>query len=223
MEHISPLIQTVLWVALVGAIVWRFHAPLDGLLTALQKRIESGSSIKAGPFELGDLRPQGVEEQVQKAQSEVSELLEAQADEVPDQRHPPAEVKSRFAVAEDLALRALQVEYGKPISRQVSLGPDLGVDGAFTVDGELNIVEVKHFIRSKRALPTVRSTLESFQRAFRRNHWRRVRVVLAVVLHHASEVEDTRRQLLALKSEFDFPIDVRCYSLKELTSKFAVE
>jgi hypothetical protein len=30
MEHIAPLIQTVLWVALIGGILWRFHVPLHG-------------------------------------------------------------------------------------------------------------------------------------------------------------------------------------------------
>ncbi len=54
MEHISPLIQTVLWVGLVAAIVWRFHIPIYGILAALQKRVESGASVKAGPFEISE-------------------------------------------------------------------------------------------------------------------------------------------------------------------------
>jgi len=224
MEHIAPLIQTVLWVGLIAGIVWRFHAPIHGLLTVLQNRIESGSNIKAGPFELSQqIHPQGVAQQIERAQSEVAELLQSQSDEIPGQQlPPPSEVKSRFLEAEDLALRAVQVEYGKPISRQVNLGPDFGIDGAFTIDGQLNIVEVKHFIRARRALPTVRRTLETFQQFFLSVNWKRPKVVLAIVLHNASEVEETRRQLSALISEFDFSVDVRCYSLEDLRSQFGL-
>jgi hypothetical protein len=46
--------------------------------------------------------------------------------------------------------------------------------------------------------------------------------VLAVVLHHAGDVYDTRRQLAALKDEFDLPIDVHCYALEELKSRFGL-
>jgi len=54
MEHIAPLIQTLLWVSLVGAIVWRFHRSIEEILSALHKRIDGGSNVKAGWFELTD-------------------------------------------------------------------------------------------------------------------------------------------------------------------------
>lgn len=224
MEHIAPLIQTVLWVGLIVGIVWRFHAPIHGLLTALQKRIESGSNIKAGPFEISQqIQPQGVAQQVERTKSEVAELLQSQRDETPEQQFPPtSEVKSSLLEAEDLALRAVQVEYGRPISRQVNLGPDFGIDGAFTVDGQLIIVEVKHFIRARRALPTVRRTLETFQQFFHNANWQGPKVVLAIVLRYSSDVEETRTQLNALISEFDFSVDVRCYSLEDLRSRFGL-
>jgi hypothetical protein len=209
-------------VALIGGIVWRFNKPLHGLLTALQQRVESGSNVKAGPFELTEqVRPQGVAQQIQRTNTEVAEVIEAQAGEAPDQ---PArtEVKSRFLKAEDLALRAIQIEYGKPISRQLSLGPDFGVDGAFTVDGELNVVEVKYLVRPKRGYEGIRRTLESFQTLFHDNHWRRARLILAVVLQYPSDIEQTKRELQSLKGEFDFPINVHCYSLDDLNSKFGL-
>jgi hypothetical protein len=223
MEHIAPLIQTALWVALIAGIVCRFHKPIYGLLTALQRRIESGSSVKVGPVEISDqIRPQGVAQQVRRTNAEVSEVIEAQADEGSDNPPPRTEVKSRFLEAEDLALRAIQVEYGKPISRQLSLGPDFGIDGAFTVDGELNIVEVKYVVRPKRSYEGVRRTLTSFQSLIHDNHWRRARVILVIVLQFQSDVEETRRELLTLKGEFDFPINVHCYSVADLKSQFGL-
>lgn len=224
MEHIAPLIQTILWVSLIAGIVWRFNVPIHGLLTALQKRVESGSNIKAGPFEISQqVQPQGVEQQIRRTKDEIAELVEAQSVDTPEQPQlKPSEVKSRFLVAEDLALRAVQVEYQKSISRQVELGGDLAVDGVFTVDGQLNIVEVKHFIRGRRALPTARKTLESFQVFFQMYRWRNTKLILAVVLHSDSEVDEAQRQLSALAADFDFPIDVRCYGINELKSRFGL-
>lgn len=71
MEHWAPLIQTLLWVVLIGStIVWA-REPLLGILKALQKRIESGSNIKAGPFSIEDLKPQTPEQQAEKIQTEL--------------------------------------------------------------------------------------------------------------------------------------------------------
>lgn len=78
MEHWGPLLQTVLWVGLIGSVVWWARTPLHGILIALQKRIESGSEIKAGPFSIVDpLRPQQPSEQLQKIEQE-AQTLEAE-------------------------------------------------------------------------------------------------------------------------------------------------
>jgi len=224
MEHVAPLIQTVLWVTLIGGIVWRFHKPIHGLLSALQKRVEAGSNIKAGPFELSEqLRPQALVEQVQKTETEVRELAQSEATEAPNQpQEPVAQVRSRFLEAEDLALRAVQLEYGKPVSRQVSLGPDMLVDGAFTINGELHIVEVKHFIRLKHAIPTVQRTLQTFASTIERYRWRRAKIVLAAVFHSGSDVPKAREELSAIAAKFSIPVEVRCYALEELRSQFGV-
>lgn len=75
MEHWGPLLQTVLWVGLIGAVIWWARAPLHGILNAVQKRIEGGSEIKAGPFSIVDpLRPQQPGEQLQKIEEEAQAL-----------------------------------------------------------------------------------------------------------------------------------------------------
>ncbi|MCA2812987.1 MAG: hypothetical protein IM477_10730 [Microcystis sp. M090S1] len=51
------LFQTILWIALIGVTVKMFYRECRGLLEAVRKRVEKGSSLKAGPVELGeDLR-----------------------------------------------------------------------------------------------------------------------------------------------------------------------
>jgi hypothetical protein len=45
--------ETLAWVALVGYVLFRFGRHFEGLLDALRARVQSGSALKAGPFELG--------------------------------------------------------------------------------------------------------------------------------------------------------------------------
>ncbi len=52
-----PLLQTVVWIVSFGVVALLFRSPLRSILDAIRKRIERGSSFKAGPFEVGqDLR-----------------------------------------------------------------------------------------------------------------------------------------------------------------------
>jgi hypothetical protein len=52
-----PLLQTALWCALIGIGVALFFRQCQGVLEAVRIRVERGSSLKAGPVELGeDLR-----------------------------------------------------------------------------------------------------------------------------------------------------------------------
>jgi hypothetical protein len=96
MEHWGSLVQTVLWVGLIGgAIIWA-HKPLHGILTALQKRIEAGSEIAAGPFSLKDLKPQPAEQQVEKAKAEVIQAPTEPA-QIPSPAGPAPQVASTHA------------------------------------------------------------------------------------------------------------------------------
>ena len=111
MEHIAPLIQTILWVGFIGTIFWRFHTPIYGLLMALQKRVETGSSVRAGPFEITDqLKPQDPKTQKEKTAVEVEEALQAES-QLPQAVSSPTEciasVQARYFQAEDLVLRAI--------------------------------------------------------------------------------------------------------------------
>lgn len=49
-----PLLQTLAWAALIIAGAKRFDVQIQTLVDAIQRRIISGSSVKAGPFELGE-------------------------------------------------------------------------------------------------------------------------------------------------------------------------
>lgn len=222
MEHIAPFLQTLLWVGLIAGIVTRFHKPIYGLLTALQQRVESGSTIKAGSFELSDqLTTQNPAQQKQKSEAEVREILQIEQEQIPGVAStPPAQVKSRFFVAEDLALRAIQVEFQKPMKRQVAAGPEFAFDAVFTYEHQLHIVEVKYVIREKNADATVRRTLESFASFLNRTNWQNIRIIIAVVFEYAPDLAVATQHLEEMAAGLSLSVSFRCYSLSELRQQF---
>lgn len=225
MEHITPLIQTLLWVGLIASLVWRFHVPINGVLLALQRRIESGSNIKAGPFEITDqLRPQPPEQQRQKAADELEEVLEEIGPEPPSATAAApvsASIQAKHFHAEDLVLRAIQAEQGVAISRQVTAGSDMGFDGVFATEGRLNIVEVK-YARSLSSLPRFRPTIERLNTVIARYGWKNVQIILAVVFENEEDVPRAQELLKKVASVSAAPLIVQCYSYNALNSKFGV-
>ena len=157
MQYIAPLLQTLLWVGLVAGIVIRFHKPIHGLLSALQRRIEAGSTIEAGPFKLGsDVKPTPPAQQRARSETELAQIVNEQLFEPVPPGTPalaaPAEqtkLRNRFFQAEELAMRAIQTEFNAPINRQISIGNGLEADGAFVRNDELHLVEVKFIVRPK--------------------------------------------------------------------------
>jgi len=224
MQYIAPLLQTLLWVGLIAAIVFRFHRPIDALLTALHKRVEGGSTIKAGPFELSDqFKPQDPMQQKQKAETEMQEMLQIEQQNVPVVgQPPPPEVKSRFFAAEDLALRAIQAEFQQPLKRQVTAGPDMDFDGVFTADRQLHIVEVKYVVREKNVQTTIRRTLESFARFLQRTRWHNVKVLVAIVVEYPVDLAALKSRLEEMAGASSIPVVFRCYSMSELREQFGI-
>jgi hypothetical protein len=221
----------MLWVALIGGIVLRFHKPIEGILSALQKRLDEGSDLKVGPVELtGQLRAQDPKAAQEKVAEEVHEVLQITAGSLvigsdsdpPDSRaHTAGQVQSRYLQTEDLVLRALQAEYGAPVSRQVTAGADRGFDGAFVSNGRLNIVEVK-YVRSLRQLDSYRASINRIASNIARYEWRNAQIILAVVFEQTDDVGPGAARLEAVASEFSVPVIVRAYSLTELETRFRV-
>ncbi len=194
---------------------------------ALQKRIESGSNLKAGPFELTDqLKPQDPSKQKEKTAIEVQEALEQpSSDKVTTLPQPTernvADVQERYFQVEDLVLRAIQTEYGTTVSRQVTGGADMGFDGTFVINGRLNIVEVK-YLKNLGNISRFRNTLERLSNAIARYGWHNVQIILAIVFEKAEDIGKANEQLAELAQRLTLPVVVRCYSLNELLLKFDV-
>lgn len=223
MEHIAPLIQTVLWIGLVAGIIWRFNKPLYALLVSLQKRVESGSTIKAGPFEISQqLRPQDPMSQREKVEAEIRELLEVGPYFPPDTPSKSTKsIQSRYFQAEDLALRAVQTEYGVTISRQVTAGADRGFDGAFTLGGQLHLVEVKysfHIITEQ----VIRASIERMVSSFERYGWRNVQFILVLVYEKPGGIVLDEEKLAEISRSYSGPIEIRKYHFGDLEREFGI-
>jgi len=239
MEYIAPLMQTALWVFLVGAIVWRFNKPIHGLLTALQYRIEAGSTVKVGPFEvLEGFRPQPPEEQRAKLLEEISEstdqtpedlIANTQNSDAQGNAHNTVRLVGSYSrrpdawlIAEDLALRAVQADYGQPIQRQMEFLSKTAVDGAFVLNGKLHLVEVKSLTPSTSVISLVEK-IRKIADAVVSQHLSDAQIVLVLIIDRADYLASRDLQIREAVKDLPVPVAVRAYSVKELRKRFMGE
>jgi hypothetical protein len=228
MEHIAPLIQTVLWVALIGSIMFRFHKNIGNLLDALQRRIEEGSIVKAGPFEIGaGLRTAPLEDQRQRLEQEFSQVVASRAQNsqtaITSSPKENTQLRSRILNAEDLALRAIQDEFGVPMARQIGLqGSGLLFDGMFSRLGTGYLVEVKYCPRPPE-VAFLKMQVDRILRQISPEKHRYWRLLFAFVFDDPklNIAAEQRRITEGLKSVSD-SVQVFCYDLNVLEERFGI-
>lgn len=226
MDTLAPLLQTLLWVLLIAAVLGRFHRQIHDLPTALTKRIETGSPVKAGPFELGEqLKPQTPAQQRAKVERELDELLlekppGATATKPASTQSTRADLQAKYLLTEDLALRAVQDQYAVPVSRKITLPGDVEFDGYFEVAGRPHFVEVWHVARQVVA-ERVRSNLERRVSEIARTGAAEPRLVWACVFDRTIDVLAGWERFSDLAKASPVPVAVHCYSMSELRSKYA--
>jgi hypothetical protein len=229
MEHLKdviPLLQTLLWVGLIGGVIYRYHDLIESIIGSLKTRIDSGGGVKLGPVELAALaKPLAAEQQIKKLNEDVAQLVEAEKAERTVGAPPPVNkenVQAQYLLAEDLALRELQSEFQITIGRQLQIGGNLAFDGAFAKDGKLHIVEVKY---SRRPLLShmVQQTVEKILTRTRNRGWKNTRLILAVVYGDTRiDLEKEKERIANAISGYGEEVIVRCYQLSELATKFGI-
>ena len=174
-----PLAQTALWALLIiGLIVW-FNKPIQKILQAFQRRVEAGNAVKAGWFELSELKPLSPEQQRQKTKDEVVDVIS----DPQSLLLSAGESENRTAIYlqyEDLALRAIQTEFDTPVVRQVGGAERAKFDAAFVKDGRLHVVEVKTYAKHI-GFERLRSSVTKIAEATKRTGGPRSRLIVAVV------------------------------------------
>jgi hypothetical protein len=223
MKDLAPLIQTVLWVVLIGGIVWRYHKQIHALLEAIHKRIDSGSGIKAGPFEIaGMLQPQNPEQQREKIIKEISEAtnVESMPTLSPPKVEPKNDLRTKYFQAEDLALRAIQAEFNIPINRQLQVGRDMQFDGFFAKEGTAHIIEVKY---TQRPYPKSQflQVVNKIFAGIGRYGWRNVKVII-VLVYGDNSIDLNQEKERLINTIEDNNVEIRCFSFEKLAHQFGV-
>jgi hypothetical protein len=222
-QHIAPLLQTLLWVVLIAGLALRFHKPVYEILTALAARISGGSGVKLGPVEIAaQLVPQGPDRKRAKAESEIRELVQNATGAQPSAPPiPRRKAEARYYQAEDLALRALQAEYGATMRRQVTTGRDPGFDGVFSKDKHLYVVEVKYYTSF---VDTEKLSLsaERIGRTVESLGWPNVILLLAVVFEHPDAIQKYEARIRDTLTRLPIETELKTFALPELRSRFGI-
>lgn len=220
MEHWGPLFQTLLWVGLTGCCVWRYHNRIDGLLKALQSRVEEGGGVKAGPFELTP-KPQSVDAQVQKAAEEVAALT-SYAPTVHTSHSSTADPKRLMLEVEDLALRAIQAQKNVTLQRQVALG-NLMADAVFTSQATMNMVEVKYVPRGRDPHGILNRVVQKNGAIVDAYQWSNIRQIVALVFEDPADVKSSQGSIdKQAKSSNSMEVECITFTLEQLRKQFGL-
>lgn len=128
---------------------------------------------------------------------------------------------TRYFLAEDLALRALQDDYGVSIRRQVTAGNDPGFDGAFVVGDRLYIVEVKYY-RSSFLPGKLQLSISRLAESINHYGWSNVQIILAAVFEELDDASTKRIRLSKAVRDSSVPVVVRTFSMAELNARFGL-
>ena len=173
------------------------------------------------------MRPLSPEDQRQRLEQEVSEIVETEASNVlPGSTSPSLQdtprLRSRISQAEDLALRGIQVDYNVPIQRQLRYGPNLRFDGFFVKGSSEYIVEVE-YIRPRTNPVRLAEVVQSLNARITHYGWHNVRIVLAVVFDDPGvDLAAEKRRILESLEIISAKIDLVCYNFETLADRFGV-
>lgn len=213
-----PLGQTILWTLLiVGLILW-FNLPIRQILLAIRRRVEAGNAIKAGWFELSELKPLSPERQRQKTKEDVADAtLGSKLTEViqPGQ----TDMTAVYLQSEDLALRAIQTEFDAPLVRQIEGSGGTSFDAAFYKHNRLHVVEVKAYNKQV-GFERLRSSVARIAAATLVMGGPRARLIVAVVYSGTESASEVKAKIRKALTSLPLEIDVRVYSLEYLKSEF---
>jgi hypothetical protein len=124
-----------------------------------------------------------------------------------------------WVLAEEVAFRELESEFGASIQRQVAVAGDFGVDGVFLDKGKIRIVEIK-FTRQPGLAHIARRAAE--QLGLIAENLKPASFIIAIVVEGVPSERELERAQEQLKS-MPFPVDLRVYDFDELKRKYGVD
>ncbi|MGA2325562.1 MAG: hypothetical protein ABSH05_04680 [Bryobacteraceae bacterium] len=183
------------------------------------------------PDKEGFFRAMTPAEQRQRLDAEV-EAIQAEAVVAPDHRTLAVEmegsgiaqavsIRHAYVLAEELAFREIEREFGMPVQRNVAIGSDIGLDGILLHHGKPMAIEVK-FTRQPSWRRLVEHTLPRLERVLERSG--PMNVVLAIVVEGLTpeQRQAAAARITEMLREAFRPILLRVYDFDELRTKYGV-
>lgn len=235
-----PLMQSLLWPLVVITFLLLFRKKLRRILAIIVERLDSGSSVEAGPFKLGKKLTSPTREEREK--KDAQDLSDAGGPPPPPtdggpstqpQRPRPIVVSpesyirreefARFHQIENAALSCVSDSLGIPITREVKPArrSNLLFDGVALDPSGFRIVEVKIYRSVKNVKTTLQRFLDSvssFCLSLEERNRSFVSVILAVVVadDFQGDPASIARVISNAIEEYTFPIRVEQFREKDL-------
>lgn len=159
-----------------------------------------------------------ITDDMQQAEGSRARSLELQKDGILDvvsNRHT-------YVLAEELAFREIENEFGVSVRRQVAIGQDWGIDGVFTRGGKPVIVEIKYIRRpSPPRIPSIQiERFRTLMESTRLDPFFLLAIVADGLDKNESDLERKRIEEAAKKTALR--IDVRVYDFNILKRKYGI-
>ena len=217
----APLGQTLIWALLIVGLIAFFNQPIRKLLEAVQHRVEAGNAVKAGWFELSELKPLSPKQQRDKTKEEV-DISTPTTDGQPPPGPTRSAVVATYLQSEDLAIRAIQTEFDVPVMRQIQGASGAELDAVFVKYGRLHVVEVKTFSRNL-YFELLRSSVARLAQATKVMGGQRARLILAIVYTGSEPASDIKAKIRESIVGITPEVDLRVYTLSYLKEQFAAD
>lgn len=128
-----------------------------------------------------------------------------------------------YVLAEELAFREIEREFGVYVHRQVAIGPDYGVDGVFQYGEKSIAVEIKFSKRPQHTRTIMQREIERFSKYAQFNKASSVFLMAIVADGWTAEQRKNELDMLSIMArETKLPIKLRIYDFDELRMKYGI-
>ena len=227
-----PLMQSIVWPTFLGIVIWHFRKQLEVCIEAIRSRIESGSSVEAGPFKLGAMTSASPKERIDKLNQEAAEAEQPGANEgtIPKiAGSAPAvnlaeimkrDIRASYLIAEELVINKLSEMLKTKFERGVKSYSYI-FDGVSVREYKIVAVEVKYVRRGRLLTKMVTESLKRIEAAYRSFSERDklfFTLIFAVVVdqEYSGTRADVETELAPLRDKFLYPINFMVFRMEEL-------
>ncbi|HAK88929.1 MAG TPA: hypothetical protein DHV16_09305 [Nitrospiraceae bacterium] len=128
-----------------------------------------------------------------------------------------------YVLAEELAFREIEREFGVYVHRQVAIGPDYGVDGIFQYGEKSIAIEIKYSKRPQHIRAIMQREIERFSKLGQDAKGSSVLLLVIVSDGWTSEQKKNELDILTIMArETIQPIKLRIYDFDELKTKYGI-